>query len=179
MSEEKFRYKTSPIAEMQGGIVLARFEKPERRVEEYQTESQLEENMINNLVSQGYERLDVRSMDDLYANLRIQIEKLNDVKFSDSEWKRFLLEYLDAPNDGIIEKTRKIQENHIYDFIFDDGRLRNIKIIDKKNIHNNHLQVVNQVTVAKNRYDVSILVNGLPLVHIELKKRGVRMKVSI
>lgn len=176
MSEETFKYKTSPIAEMQGGIVLARFEKPERRVEEYQTESQLEENMINNLVSQGYERLDVRSMDDLYANLRVQIEKLNDIKFSDSEWKRFLLEYLDAPNDGIIEKTRKIQENHIYDFIFDDGRLRNIKIIDKRNIHNNHLQVVNQVTVAKNRYDVSILVNGLPLVHIELKKRGVNIR---
>ena len=176
MSEETFKYKTSPIAEMQGGIVLARFEKPERRVEEYQTESQLEENMINNLVSQGYERLDVRSMDDLYINLRVQIEKLNDIKFSDSEWKRFLLEYLDAPNDGIIEKTRKIQENHIYDFVFDDGRLKNIKIIDKKNIHNNHLQVVNQVTVAKNRYDVSILVNGLPLVHIELKKRGVNIK---
>ena len=176
MSEETFKYKTSPIAEMQGGIVLARFEKPERRVEEYQTESQLEENMINNLVSQGYERLDVRSMDDLYINLRVQIEKLNDIKFSDSEWKKFLLEYLDAPNDGIIEKTRKIQENHIYDFIFDDGRLRNIKIIDKKNIHNNHLQVVNQVTVAKNRYDVSILVNGLPLVHIELKKRGVNIR---
>ena len=176
MSEEKLMYNTSPIVEMQGGIVLARFEKPERRVEEYQTESQLEENMINNLVSQGYERLDVRSMDDLYVNLRIQIEKLNDVKFSDSEWKRFLLEYLDAPNDGIIEKTRKIQENHIYDFIFDDGRLRNIKIIDKKNIHNNHLQVVNQVTVAKNRYDVSVLVNGLPLVHIELKKRGVNIR---
>ena len=176
MSEEKFGYKTSPIAEMQGGIVLARFEKPERRVEEYQTESQLEENMINNLVSQGYERLDVRTMDDLYINLRVQIEKLNDIKFSDSEWKRFLLEYLDAPNDGIIEKTRKIQENHIYDFIFDNGRLRNIKIIDKKNIHNNHLQVVNQVTVAKNRYDVSILVNGLPLVHIELKKRGVNIR---
>ena len=176
MSEEAFKYKTSPIAEMQGGIVLARFEKPERRVEEYQTEAQLEENMINNLVSQGYERLDVRSMDDLYINLRVQIEKLNDIKFSDSEWKRFLLEYLDAPNDGIIEKTRKIQENHIYDFVFDDGRLKNIKIIDKKNIHNNHLQVVNQVTVAKNRYDVSILVNGLPLVHIELKKRGVNIR---
>ena len=176
MSEETFKYKTSPIAEMQGGIVLARFEKPERRVEEYQTESQLEENMINNLVSQGYERLDVRSMDDLYVNLCVQIERLNDIKFSESEWKRFLLEYLDAPNDGIIEKTRKIQENHIYDFIFDDGRLRNIKIIDKKNIHNNHLQVVNQVTVAKNRYDVTILVNGLPLVHIELKKRGVNIR---
>ena len=131
MSEEKLKYNTLPIAEMTGGIVLANFEKPERRVEEYQTEAQLEENMINNLVAQGYERLDITTMTDLYENLRVQIEKLNDVKFSDSEWKRFLLEYLDTPNDGIVEKTRKIQENHIYDFIFDNGRLRNIKIIDK------------------------------------------------
>ena len=162
MSEEKLKYNTSPIAEMTGGIVLANFEKPERRVEEYQTEAQLEENMINNLVAQGYERLDITTMAELYENLRVQIEKLNDVKFSDSEWKRFLLEYLDIPNDGIVEKTRKIQENHIYDFIFDNGRLKNIKIIDKKNIYNNYLQVVNQISVAKNRYDVSILVNGLP-----------------
>lgn len=176
MSEEKLKYNTLPIAEMTGGIVLANFEKPERRVEEYQTEVQLEENMINNLVAQGYERLDITTMDDLYENLRVQIEKLNDVKFSDSEWKRFLLEYLDTPNDGIVEKTRKIQENYIYDFIFDNGRLRNIKIIDKKNIYNNYLQVVNQISVAKNRYDVSILVNGLPLVHIELKKRGVNIR---
>ena len=176
MSESKLKYDVSPIAEMTGGIILANFKKLERTVEEYQTEAQLEENMINDLVAQGYEKIDVTSMDDLYKNLKVQIEKLNDVEFTDSEWKRFLLEYLDAPNDGIIEKTRKIQENHIYDFIFDDGRLRNIKIIDKKNIHNNHLQVVNQVTVAKNRYDVSILVNGLPLVHIELKKRGVNIR---
>lgn len=176
MSEEKLKYNTSPIAEMTGGIVLANFEKPERRVEEYQTEAQLEENMINNLVAQGYERLDITTMAELYENLRVQIEKLNDVKFSDSEWKRFLLEYLDIPNDGIVEKTRKIQENHIYDFIFDNGRLKNIKIIDKKNIYNNYLQVVNQISVAKNRYDVSILVNGLPLVHIELKKRGVNIR---
>ena len=176
MSEEKLKYNISPIAEMTGGIVLANFEKPERRVEEYQTEAQLEENMINNLVAQGYERLDITTMADLYENLRVQIEKLNDVEFSDSEWKRFLLEYLDTPNDGIVEKTRKIQENHIYDFIFDNGRLRNIKIIDKKNIYNNSLQVVNQISVAKNRYDVSILVNGLPLVHIELKKRGVNIR---
>ena len=172
MSESKLKYDVSPIAEMTGGIILANFKKPERTVEEYQTEAQLEENMINDLVAQGYEKIDVTSMDDLYKNLKVQIEKLNDVEFTDSEWKRFLLEYLDSPNDGIVEKTRKVQENHIYDFIFDNGRLRNIKILDKKNIHNNFLQVVNQIAVAKNRYDVTILVNGLPLVHVELKKRG-------
>lgn len=172
MSESKLKYDVSPIAEMTGGIILANFKKPERTVEEYQTEAQLEENMINDLVAQGYERIDVTNMDDLYKNLKVQIEKLNDVEFTDSEWKRFLLEYLDSPNDGIVEKTRKVQENHIYDFIFDNGRLRNIKILDKKNIHNNFLQVVNQIAVAKNRYDVTILVNGLPLVHVELKKRG-------
>ena len=172
MSESKLKYDVSPIAEMTGGIILANFKKPERTVEEYQTEAQLEENMINDLAAQGYEKIDVTSMDDLYKNLKVQIEKLNDVEFTDSEWKRFLLEYLDSPNDGIVEKTRKVQENHIYDFIFDNGRLRNIKILDKKNIHNNFLQVVNQISVAKNRYDVTILVNGLPLVHVELKKRG-------
>ena len=172
MSESKLKYDVSPIAEMTGGIILANFKKPERTVEEYQTEAQLEENMINDLVAQGYEKIDVTSMDDLYKNLKVQIEKLNDVEFTDGEWKRFLLEYLDSPNDGIVEKTRKVQENHIYDFIFDNGRLRNIKILDKKNIHNNFLQVVNQIAVAKNRYDVTILVNGLPLVHVELKKRG-------
>ena len=114
----------------------------------------------------------------MYANLKVQIERLNNVSFSKSEWDRFLTEYLDSPKDGMIEKTRKIQEDYIYDFIFDDGHLKNIKIIDKKNIHNNFLQVVNQVTAGEknqNRYDVTILVNGLPLVHIELKKRGVNL----
>ena len=94
-------------------------------------------------------------------------------------WSRFLTEYLDVPNDGMIEKTRKVQEDHIYDFIFDNGNLKNIKIIDKKNIHNNFLQVANQVNgegKSRNRYDVTILVNGLPLVHIELKKRGVNLQ---
>lgn len=176
MSEDKLKYSTLPIAEMTGGIILANFERSENKVEEYQTEAQLEEKLIKDLVSQGYERLDVSSMEELYTNLRTQIEKLNDIEFSDSEWNRFLNEYLDAPNDGLVDKTRKVQENHIYDYVFDNGRLKNIKIIDKKNIHNNHLQVVNQVSVNKNRYDVSILVNGLPLVHIELKKRGVNIR---
>lgn len=179
MSEEKANYNASTIAEMTNGIILANFEKDfQVRETTYQSESELERRMIDNLVSQGYEFINTRTSEDLYRNLRLQIEKLNSMSFSDDEWRRFLVEYLDSPNDGMIEKTRKIQENHIYDFIFDDGHLKNIKIIDKKNIHNNFLQVTNQVCgegKCNNRYDVTILVNGLPLVHIELKKRGVNL----
>lgn len=179
MSEERAKYNASTIAEMTGGIILANFEKDfQVRNSSYQSEAELEREMIKNLVSQGYERLIVKSNNDLYINLKDQIEKLNKVSFSDKEWNRFLIEYLDAPNDGMIEKTRKVQENHIYDFIFDDGHLKNIMIIDKKNIHNNFLQVTNQVNgegKSRNRYDVTILVNGLPLIHIELKKRGVNL----
>lgn len=172
-------YTTSTIAEMTGGIILANFEKTNFvRETSYQSESELERSMIDNLVAQGYQRLVINSQEDLYENLKVQIEKLNNVKFNSDEWNRFLIEYLDVPNDGMIEKTRKVQENHIHDFIFDDGYLKNIKIIDKTNIHNNFLQVVNQVNQKGshgNRYDVTILVNGLPLVHIELKKRGVNL----
>lgn len=179
MSEEKVKYNTSTIAEMTGGIILANFEKDTQvRETSYQSEAELERQMIENLVSQGYERLIVKSIDELYINLKFQIEKLNGVSFTKEEWDRFLLEYLDSPNDGMIEKTRKVQENYIHDFIFDDGHLKNIKIIDKNNIHNNFLQVTNQITGEgknRNRYDVTILVNGLPLVHIELKKRGVNL----
>ena len=178
MSEKSAVYETSTIAEMANGIILANYEKILQVQESYQSEAELEESMIKNLVLQGYERFNGKTSDDLYKNLKIQIEKLNKVTFTDEEWKRFLTEYLDSPNDGMIEKTRKIQENHIYDFIFDDGYLKNIKIIDKKNIHNNFLQVTNQIRqegTHNNRYDVTILVNGLPLVHIELKKRGVNL----
>lgn len=179
MAEEVSKYNASTIAEMNNGIVLANFKKDlKARETSYQSEAELERNLISNLISQGYERLFVKSNKDLYKNLKIQIERLNNISFSSSEWERFLLEYLDAPNDGMIEKTRKIQENHIYDFVFDDGVAKNIKIIDKKNIHNNFLQVTNQVCgegKCNNRYDVTILVNGLPLVHIELKKRGVNL----
>lgn len=179
MAEDVAKYNASTIAEMNNGIILANFEKNLRaRETSYQSEAELERNLISNLISQGYERLFVKSNKDLYKNLKIQIERLNNISFSSSEWERFLLEYLDAPNDGMIEKTRKIQENHIYDFVFDDGVAKNIKIIDKKNIHNNFLQVTNQVCgegKCNNRYDVTILVNGLPLVHIELKKRGVNL----
>lgn len=173
-------YGTSPIAQIPNGIILANYEKKFCVQESYQTEKELEENLISDLVFQGYERININSMEELYSNLKNQIEKLNNVEFNSNEWQRFLNEYLDSPNDGIIEKTRKIQENHIYDFIFDDGHLENIKILDKKNIHNNFLQVVNQVSQKgikhNNRYDVTILVNGLPLVHIELKKRGINLQ---
>ena len=176
MSEETIKYGTSTIAEMTGGIILAKFDKNNRvGGGSYQSEAELERELIANLVAQGYERADFKTSDELYANLKVQIERLNNITFSDSEWERFLIEYLDAPNDGMVEKTRKIQENYIYDFTFDNGHSENIKIIDKKNIHNNYLQVVNQVVGGarnENRYDVTILVNGLPLVHVELKKRG-------
>ena len=178
MSEKSAVYETSTIAEMTNGIILANYEKILQVQETYQTEAELEESMIKNLVLQGYEKFNGKTSDDLYKNLKIQIEKLNKVTFTDEEWKRFLVEFLDSPNDGMIEKTRKIQENHIHDFTFDDGHLQNIKIIDKKNIHNNFLQVTNQIRqegTHNNRYDVTILVNGLPLVHIELKKRGVNL----
>ena len=180
--EERAERLKLPIAEMNGGIILANFEKDEneKRDSSYQSEAQLEEKLIENLTFQGYERLNAHSSKELYKNLKLQIEKLNNVVFSESEWKRFLNEYLDDPNDTLVEKTRKVQENHVYDFIFDNGNLKNIRIIDKKNLHNNVLQVVNQVSQygmdGKNRYDVSILVNGLPLVHLELKKRGVNIK---
>lgn len=170
----------STIAELTNGIILANFEKSSRvREGSYQSESMLESKMIADLASQGYEKLSLRTPDELLANLKTQIERLNNVMFTQDEWQRFLVEYLDSPNDTMIEKTRKIQENHVYDFIFDDGHLKNIKIIDKDNIHNNHLQVTNQIVQTgthSNRYDVTILVNGLPLVQIELKKRGVNLQ---
>lgn len=180
MSEDTSKYSVSTIAEMTGGIILAHFDKNNRVGEgSYQSEAELERELIANLVAQGYERENFKTSDELYANLKVQIERLNNVSFSNSEWERFLIEYLDAPNEGMVEKTRKIQEDYIYDFTFDDGHLLNIKIIDKNNIHNNFLQVVNQVIGGdrnQNRYDVTILVNGLPLVHIELKKRGVPLQ---
>lgn len=179
MSQDRPVFTTSTVAEMTNGIILAKYEKIKNEVQEtYQNEMQLENEMIENLLAQGYERFNAKKNEDLYKNLKIQIERLNNVKFTEDEWQRFLIEFLDSPNDGMIEKTRKIQENYIYDFKFDDEHLKNIKIIDKKNIHNNTMQVVNQIEqVGKhhNRYDVTILINGLPLVHIELKKRGVNL----
>lgn len=174
-------YTTQPIAELTNGIIIEEYVKVDRYNSDiYQTESEMEKKLISDLVSgQQYTFFDGKTPESLLSNLRQKIQELNNVSFSDSEWQRFLDEYLDKVSDGMIEKTRKIQENHVYDFIFDDGRIKNIMIIDKNNIHRNQLQVANQITQIgkhRNRYDVTILVNGLPLVQIELKKRGVSMK---
>lgn len=146
----------------------------------YQTESALEHEFIQDLRNQGYEYLpDISTSDDLLANARIQLENLNDVVFTDEEWKRYVEEYLDKPGDSLVEKTRKVQDDYIYDFVFDDGHIKNIYLADKKNIARNKVQVVRQITqegVQVNRYDVTILVNGLPLVQVELKKRGVAIR---
>ena len=168
------------IAETNEGILLAEYQPEYRTDREFQSEADLENQLISDLVNYlNYERLDIHTPEELLANAKVQIEKLNKVTFTDAEWQRFVVEYLDCPNEGLVEKTRKIQENHIYDFVFDDGRIKNIFILDKKNIHNNSMQVINQVTQVgnhTNRYDVTILVNGLPLVQIELKRRGVSLK---
>lgn len=146
----------------------------------YQSEASLECEFIQDLVNQGYEyRPDISTPEELLANARMQIQNLNDVVFSDKEWLRFVEEYLDKPGDTLIDKTRKIHDNHIYDFVFDDGHIKNIYIADKQNIARNKVQVINQFEqtgTQVNRYDVTILVNGLPLVHVELKKRGVAIR---
>ena len=173
------QYKT--IAESNNFIVLDQYNK---LVEEpnagYQTEGSLEREFIRDLQAQGYEYLQgLNNHDELIKNLRAQLQRLNNVVFSDAEWRRFLEEYLDKPSDSLIEKTRKIHDDYIYDFVFDNGRIQNIYLLDKKNLANNTLQVINQFEQTgsyDNRYDVTILVNGLPLVHIELKKRGVAIR---
>ncbi|WP_314879554.1 type I restriction endonuclease subunit R, partial [Haemophilus parahaemolyticus] len=146
----------------------------------YQTEGSLEREFIRDLLAQGYEYLQgLNNHRELIKNLRVQLQRLNNVVFSDAEWQRFLEEYLDKPSDSLIEKTRKIHDDYIYDFVFDNGRIQNIYLLDKKNLANNALQVINQFEQSgsyDNRYDVTILVNGLPLVHIELKKRGVAIR---
>ena len=173
------QYKT--IAESNNFIVLDQYNK---LVEEpnagYQTEGSLEREFIRDLQAQGYEYLQgLNNHDALVKNLQAQLQRLNNVVFSDAEWRRFLEEYLDKPSDSLIEKTRKIHDDYIYDFVFDNGRIQNIYLLDKKNLANNALQIINQFEQTgsyDNRYDVTILVNGLPLVHIELKKRGVAIR---
>lgn len=173
------QYKT--IAESNNFIVLDQYNKfVEESNAGYQTEGSLEREFIRDLQAQGYEYLQgLNNHDELIKNLRVQLQRLNNVIFSDAEWQRFLEEYLDKPSDNLIEKTRKIHDDYIYDFVFDNGRIQNIYLLDKKNLANNSLQVINQFEQTgsyDNRYDVTILVNGLPLVHIELKKRGVAIR---
>lgn len=171
------------IAETQNYIVLDNYTKLSKVSEApatYQSENALEREFIEDLVEQGYEYLpQLTTPAALLNNVRTQLQNLNSVTFSDAEWQRFVEEYLDAPSDNLVEKSRKLHRDYIYDFVFDDGHIQNIYLVDKKNIIRNKVQVINQFEQKgshANRYDVTILVNGLPLVQIELKKRGVAIR---
>ncbi len=171
------------IAETNNFIVLDKYIKHSLVGESatgYQSENALEREFIEDLKNQGYEYLsDLKTREAMLANARVQLQSLNSMEFTDSEWLRFVEEYLDKPSDNLVEKTRKIHDDYIYDFVFDDGHIQNIYLVDKKNITRNKLQVISQFEqkgTQLNRYDVSILVNGLPLVQIELKKRGIDIR---
>jgi type I restriction enzyme R subunit len=173
----------STIAELQNFIVLDNYTKNSFICDPpagYQTEAALEHEFIEDLKNQGYEYLPTLvTTDALLANVRKQLQILNNAIFSDEEWVRFVDEYLDKSNDNIVDKTRKIQDDYIYDFVFDDGHIQNIYLVDKKNFTRNKVQVINQFEqtgTQANRYDVTILVNGLPMGQVELKKRGVAIR---
>ncbi|MEY8675707.1 type I restriction endonuclease subunit R [Thomasclavelia cocleata] len=176
-----FEYK--PIAESKNFIVLDKYEKHsliQEKVSVYQTEASLEKEFIQDLVSQGYEYLpELTTPEAMLKNVRVQLQMLNNVVFSDEEWVRFCEEYLDKASDNHIDKTRKIHNNYIYDFVFDDGHIKNIYLVNKGDITKNKMQVISQFEITgvqANRYDVTILVNGLPLIQVELKKRGVAIR---
>ena len=179
------------IAEQEEYVVVSEYEAQYAKPDKYQSEAMLEKDFIKALTEQGYDYLPIHEERDLVNNLRVQLERLNDYAFSDAEWERFFRESLANKNDDIVAKTTKIQEDHIQVLRCDSGESKNIYLIDKKNIHNNALQVINQYESPlptsplgeennpvqyANRYDVTILVNGLPLVHVELKRRGVQLK---
>lgn len=171
-------YKT--IAESNNFIVLDKYVKQAQVNESYQSEADLERELIQDLQDQGYEYLPgLNSPQGLLDNVRTQLQALNDVRFSDGEWLRFVETYLDKPSDGIVERTRKIHDDYIHDFVFDEGHIKNIYLLDKRNVARNKVQVIKQFEQSgsqANRYDVTILVNGLPLVQVELKKRGVAIR---
>ncbi|MFH1813971.1 MAG: type I restriction endonuclease subunit R [Pseudomonadota bacterium] len=170
-------YKT--IAESKNFIVLDKYTKEWQVNESYQSEGDLEREFIQDLVHQGYEFPSLNTPEALLANVRVQLQALNNVQFSDAEWQRFVETWLDKLSDGIVEKTRKVHDDFVHDFVFDDGQIQNIYLLDKKNIARNKVQVIKQFEQMgshANRYDVTILVNGLPLVQVELKKRGVAIR---
>lgn len=171
------------VAETDEDTVVAEYKPLPKKSESYQSEADLENEFIKMLTEQGDEYLDIHDEDSIITNLRERLEHLNAIKFSDSEWESFFKFVLANKTESFIEKTRKIQEDYIQVLKRDDGSSFNVKLIDKENIHNNSLQVIHQYIVPKesgakydNRYDVTILVNGLPLVHVELKRRGVPLK---
>lgn len=178
-------YEYNPIAESNNFIVLDKYEKYVsclRETSVYQTEASLEQEFIEDLVNQGYEYLpNLTTPEAMYENVRVQLQRLNDMQFTDAEWVRFREEYLDKASDTHIDKTRKIHDNYIYDFVFDDGHIKNIYLVKKeeKDIPKNKIQVISQFEqkgTQANRYDVTILVNGLPMIQIELKKRGIAIR---
>ena len=172
--------KYNVVMEMSNSTVVTEYKPVQKCSDSYQSEAALEKEFIKMLEEQGYDYLQIHDSDTLINNLRKQLELLNKYNFTDSEWERFFNDNICNNNDGIVEKTRKIQEDNIQVLKRDDGTSKNITLIDKKCIHNNRLQVINQYEENdgsyKNRYDVTILVNGFPLVHVELKRRGVALK---
>ena len=186
MTQERQPYRYEPIALSNESTVVAEFqpEPPQARDAAYQSEAALEREFIKQLQAQAYEHLPISSEAELVANLRCQLERLNKISFSDAEWERFFSTCISGANDGILEKAARIQEDHVQVLKRDDGSTKNIYLIDKANIHNNTLQVINQYEVGAgegganyaNRYDVTVLVNGLPMVHVELKRRGVDIR---
>ena len=165
------------IASSNESTVVTEYIPESKRSDSYQSEAELESELIRMLTEQGYEYIAIHSESELIANLRAKLEQLNDYIFSDSEWSRFFKEYIANANDGIVEKTRTIQEDAVKNLIKDDGSTKNITLLDKKDIHNNRLQVLNQYKVFQkegakynNRYDVTILVNGLPILHVDLTR---------
>ena len=171
------------VSQSAESTVVTEYKPQSKRSEAYQSEADLEKEFIRLLCELGYERLTIHKEADLIANLRTQLEKLNSYRFTDGEWKRFWDEVLANTNSGILEKTRLIQEDYVQVLRRDNGESKNIQLIDKKCIHNNSLQVINQYAISTeegaahdNRYDVTVLVNGLPLIHIELKRRGVPIR---
>jgi len=176
--------KYDPIAVSSESTVVAEYIPDASGAGSYQSEAELERELIRLLQSQAYEYLPITSEAQLVANLRGQLQALNSVTFSDAEWEQFFSERIAVANDGIVEKTVRIQEDHVQLLKRDDGSVKNIMLIDKQNVHNNRLQVINQYEIGEgeggaarsNRYDVTVLVNGLPMVHIELKRRGVDIR---
>lgn len=171
--------KFSMVAENTNSTVVGEFTPAKTRATNYQSEADLEQAFIKLLESQAYDFLPITTEADLVGNLRTQLEKLNNYQFSDTEWERFFVTTIANKNEGIEEKTAKIQEDHVQLLTRDSGEVKNIYLIDKANIHNNSLQVINQYETEgnhANRYDVTVLVNGLPLVHVELKRRGIALQ---
>jgi|GEM_PF-1915562 len=172
--------KYNVVAASSEATVVAEYVHEGYRSKDYQSEADFEKDFIKRLSGQGYEYICITKESELIANLRHQLEKLNNFKFSNSEWGRFFAQSISCANEGIAEKTQRVQEDYIQILKRDDGSTKNVYLIDKKNIHNNYLQALNQYKeeegTHKSRYDATILVNGLPLVHVELKRRGIAIR---